>query len=252
MAYVSSQSSASRARTGIAVAVVQAAGIYAIIASLSYVVGPRPKEERTDTYFIPKATEKPADHEDLARVFEGLAKRVIGKERPKPAPAEASSSASDRDVAELAGAKILIVDDDIRNIYSLTSVLETYDVEVLHAERGKDGILILEQTPGIDIALIDIMMPEMDGYETIALIRSNAALRRLPIIALTAKAMKGDREKCLAAGMTDFVSKPFTLAQLQQAAQRFLDEGAARCLVAGAPSASRSATRSPAVSTSAR
>ena len=69
-------------------------------------------------------------------------------------------------VPELQGAKVLIVDDDIRNIFSLTSVLESYDVEVLHAERGKDGILILEQTPGVDIALIDIMMPEMDGYET--------------------------------------------------------------------------------------
>ena len=79
---------------------------------------------------------------------------------------------------ELAGAKILIVDDDIRNIYSLTSVLESYDVEVLHAERGRDGILILEQTPGIDVALIDIMMPEMDGYETMQQIRERAGARR--------------------------------------------------------------------------
>ena len=74
---------------------------------------------------------------------------------------------------ELAGAQILIVDDDIRNIYSLTSVLESYDVEVLHAERGRDGILILEQTPGVDVDLIDIMMPEMDGYDTMQQIRAN-------------------------------------------------------------------------------
>ena len=81
-------------------------------------------------------------------------------------------------VPELAGAKILIVDDDIRNIYSLTSVLESHDVEVLHAERGRDGILILEQTPGIDVALIDIMMPEMDGYETMQQIRAAAGAGR--------------------------------------------------------------------------
>ena len=81
-----------------------------------------------------------------------------------------------RPVPELAGAKVLIVDDDIRNIFSLTSVLESHDVEVLHAERGKDGILILEQTPGVDVALIDIMMPDMDGYETMRQIRKRPSL----------------------------------------------------------------------------
>jgi CheY-like chemotaxis protein len=111
-------------------------------------------------------------------------------------------------VPELAGTKMLIVDDDIRNIYSLTSVLESYDVEVLHAERGKDGILILEQTPDIDIALIDIMMPEMDGYETMQQIRQRQALAELPLIAVTAKAMKGDRQKCLDAGASDYIAKP--------------------------------------------
>jgi CheY-like chemotaxis protein len=111
-------------------------------------------------------------------------------------------------VPELAGAKILIVDDDIRNIYSLTSVLESHDVEVLHAERGKDGILILEQTPGIDIALIDIMMPEMDGYETMQQIRRRGHLCEVPLIAVTAKAMKGDRQKCLDAGASDYIAKP--------------------------------------------
>ena len=113
-----------------------------------------------------------------------------------------------RGAPELAGAKILIVDDDIRNIYSLTSVLESYDVEVLHAERGADGILILEQTPGIDLALIDIMMPEMDGYETMQQIRQRHALAEVPLIAVTAKAMKGDRQKCLDAGASDYIAKP--------------------------------------------
>jgi CheY-like chemotaxis protein len=117
-------------------------------------------------------------------------------------------------VAELAGAKILIVDDDIRNIFSLTSVLESHDVEVLHAERGKDGILILEQTPGVDVALIDIMMPDMDGYETMQQIRQRPALADLPLIAVTAKAMKGDRQKCLDAGASDYIAKPVDIELL--------------------------------------
>jgi CheY-like chemotaxis protein len=103
---------------------------------------------------------------------------------------------------------MLIVDDDIRNIYSLTSVLESYSVDVLHAERGRDGIIILEETPGVDLALIDIMMPEMDGYETIQHIRANPATAHIPLIAVTAKAMKGDRQKCLDAGASDYIAKP--------------------------------------------
>ena len=157
-------------------------------------------------------TEKPAEQDKLAEVFRDLEAhirtaapviQIVPEEAGGPAPIP-----SGRAVPELAGAKILIVDDDIRNIYSLTSVLETFDVEVLHAERGKDGILILEQTPGIDVALIDIMMPEMDGYETMQQIRSNAELAEVPLIAVTAKAMKGDRQKCLDAGASDYIAKP--------------------------------------------
>ena len=135
-----------------------------------------------------------------------------------PAPslgtADPPPEAEARAVPELAGAKILIVDDDIRNIYSLTSVLESHDVEVLHAERGRDGILILEQTPGIDVALIDIMMPEMDGYETMQQIRTLPELAGLPLIAVTAKAMKGDRQKCLDAGASDYIAKPVDIELL--------------------------------------
>jgi CheY-like chemotaxis protein len=154
-------------------------------------------------------TEKPADEEALARVFRDLEAHV----RAAPVvdilrDGGEQGARETRAVPELAGAKILIVDDDIRNIYSLTSVLETYDVEVLHAERGRDGILILEQTPGIDIALIDIMMPEMDGYETMQQIRQRGELAELPLIAVTAKAMKGDRQKCLDAGASDYIAKP--------------------------------------------
>jgi CheY-like chemotaxis protein len=154
-------------------------------------------------------TEKPADREALAEVFEGLAAHIDETKPRELTPADDIETMTGiRAVPELVGAKILIVDDDIRNIYSLTSVLETYEVEVLHAERGKDGILILEQTPGIDIALIDIMMPEMDGYETMQHIRERRELADLPLIAVTAKAMKGDRQKCLDAGASDYIAKP--------------------------------------------
>ena len=150
-------------------------------------------------------TEKPADDAELTKVFKNLAKALKKDRKVVELIPDKSKS---HEVPELAGAKILIVDDDIRNIYSLTSVLESYDVEVLHAERGKDGILILEQTPGIDIALIDIMMPEMDGYETMQQIRQRPQLAEVPLIAVTAKAMKGDREKCLEAGASDYIAKP--------------------------------------------
>jgi len=158
-------------------------------------------------------TGKPADHAELAKLFGRIAGQAKQgrRRRAAPRPAAAEKPAI---VPELAGAKILIVDDDIRNIYSLTSVLESHDVEVLHAERGRDGILILEQTPGIDVALIDIMMPEMDGYETMQQIRKQPDLASLPLIAVTAKAMKGDRQKCLDAGASDYIAKPVDIELL--------------------------------------
>jgi CheY-like chemotaxis protein len=160
-------------------------------------------------------TEKPAERTELLRVF-GALREEAGKRKPRrrqPKDMDARGPIS-RQMPELAGAKVLIVDDDIRNIFSLTSVLENHDVEVLHAERGKDGILILEQTPGVDVALIDIMMPEMDGYETMQEIRKRPALSDLPLIAVTAKAMKGDRQKCLDAGASDYIAKPVDIELL--------------------------------------
>src|SRR6185295_18586438 len=160
-------------------------------------------------------TGKPADHKDLAKLFGRIreqakaARRRTGRAKPRR-----QATAKPSRLPELAGARILIVDDDIRNIYSLTSVLESYDVEVLHAERGRDGILILEQTPGVDVALIDIMMPEMDGYETMRQIRDQPDLADLPLIAVTAKAMKGDRQKCLDAGASDYIAKPVDIELL--------------------------------------
>jgi CheY-like chemotaxis protein len=160
-------------------------------------------------------TEKPAERGDLVRIFTSL-REDFAKAKPtrrKPRNAKASAAAA-RPVPELAGAKVLIVDDDIRNIFSLTSVLESHDVEVVHAERGKDGILILEQTPDVDVALIDIMMPDMDGYETMRQVRQRPELADLPLIAVTAKAMKGDRQKCLDAGASDYIAKPVDIELL--------------------------------------
>ena len=110
--------------------------------------------------------------------------------------------------------KVLVVDDDARNIFALTSVLENLDMEVFGATNGKQAIDILNSTPGLSAVLMDIMMPEMDGYETIRRIRRDTRFRTLPIVALTAKAMKGDREKCLEAGASDYIAKPVNTDQL--------------------------------------
>ncbi|ANE47769.1 diguanylate cyclase [Paenibacillus swuensis] len=110
--------------------------------------------------------------------------------------------------------KVLVVDDDIRNIFALTTILERHQMDVLSAENGYDAIRILEQSPEIDIVLMDIMMPMMDGYQTMRAIRQNSTFEKLPIIALTAKAMKGDRELCLEAGASDYITKPVNSSQL--------------------------------------
>ncbi|HEY0139445.1 MAG TPA: HAMP domain-containing protein [Thermoanaerobaculia bacterium] len=114
----------------------------------------------------------------------------------------------------LAGKKALIVDDDMRNIYALTSLLERHKMKVLYAESGAEGIDILNNTPDIDVVLMDVMMPEMDGYEAMRRIRSVEEYKNLPMIALTAKAMKGDREKCMEAGASDYITKPIDAQQL--------------------------------------
>ncbi len=115
---------------------------------------------------------------------------------------------------DLNGRKVLVVDDDVRNIFALGSVLERYGMKVVTAQTGREAISTLEKTPDIAVVLMDIMMPEMDGYQTIQLIRKQPPKQRLPIIALTAKAMKGDREKCLDAGASDYLAKPVNTDQL--------------------------------------
>ncbi|MES1979164.1 MAG: HAMP domain-containing protein [Pseudomonadota bacterium] len=114
----------------------------------------------------------------------------------------------------LRGRKVLIVDDDARNIFALTSVLENHEVDVLSATNGRQAIEIIQNSPDVVMVLMDIMMPEMDGYETMREIRKDPKFRTLPILALTAKAMKGDREKCLDAGASDYIAKPVNTDQL--------------------------------------
>jgi HAMP domain-containing protein/signal transduction histidine kinase/DNA-binding response OmpR family regulator len=123
---------------------------------------------------------------------------------------------------DLVGRTVLLVDDDSRNIFALSSVLERRGMNVLTATTGSEAIALINETPALAIVLMDIMMPEMDGYQTIENIRRNPAYRRLPIIALTAKAMKGDREKCLDAGASDYLAKPVNTEQLLSALRMWL------------------------------
>jgi CheY-like chemotaxis protein len=122
----------------------------------------------------------------------------------------------------LANKKVLVVDDDVRNIFALSSVLERRGMTVLSAGTGREAIETIEKTSDLAIVLMDIMMPEMDGYETMQVIRQNPSLRRLPIIALTAKAMKGDRERCLEAGASEYLAKPVNTEQLLAALRMWL------------------------------
>ena len=114
----------------------------------------------------------------------------------------------------LAGRKVLIIDDDIRNIFALAGALEEHGLRVVDAESGKSGLDLLQREPHIDAVLMDIMMPDLDGFDSIRMIRSLKQFRDLPIIAVTARAMKGDREKCIEAGATDYISKPVNVNHL--------------------------------------
>jgi CheY-like chemotaxis protein len=128
-------------------------------------------------------------------------------------------NSSDEDLVDRT---VLLVDDDARNIFALSSVLERRGMRVLTATTGSEAIALAEATPDLAIVLMDIMMPEMDGYQTMRAIRERPEFRRLPIIALTAKAMKGDREKCLEAGASDYLAKPVNTEQLLSALRMWL------------------------------
>jgi CheY-like chemotaxis protein len=114
----------------------------------------------------------------------------------------------------LRGRKVLVVDDDARNIFALTTLLEGQEMDVISATNGRQAIDLIQETPDLSMVLMDIMMPEMDGFQTMREIRKNPQFRTLPMLALTAKAMKGDREKCLDAGASDYIAKPVNTEQL--------------------------------------
>jgi CheY-like chemotaxis protein len=122
----------------------------------------------------------------------------------------------------MANKKLLIVEDDPRNIFSLTVYFEDRDVEIFTAENGKIALDILNDDPGMDLVLMDIMMPEMDGYEAMTEIRKQDRFKKLPIIALTAKAMKDDQKKCLDAGANAYLSKPVNIDELELSLKRWL------------------------------
>jgi CheY-like chemotaxis protein len=128
-----------------------------------------------------------------------------------------------RKYRDFRGRKVLIVDDDVRNVFALTSVLEQHGLKVLYAENGREGIEVLESNEDIVLVLMDIMMPEMDGYATTAAIRRMPQFSGLPIIALTAKAMKGDQEKSIESGASDHVTKPVDTDQLLSVMSQWLD-----------------------------
>ncbi len=115
---------------------------------------------------------------------------------------------------QLDGATVLIVDDDVRNVFALTSALELHGMRVLYSDNGVDGVRVLAEHPEVDIVLMDAMMPDQDGYETTRGIRRNHRFVDLPVVFLTAKAMPGDRESALAAGATDYITKPVDLDEL--------------------------------------
>jgi CheY-like chemotaxis protein len=114
----------------------------------------------------------------------------------------------------LAGRKVLVVDDDTRNVFAICGVLEQHDVTALSAESGRDAVDLLKNNPDSDAVLMDIMMPGLDGYDTMRIIRAIPQFRDLPIIAITARAMHEDREKCLAAGASDYIAKPVDVNEL--------------------------------------
>jgi hypothetical protein len=124
----------------------------------------------------------------------------------------------------LTGRKVLVVDDDVRNIFALTTFLERSDMKVIYAESGRDGIARLQDTTDIDVVLMDVMMPGMDGYATMTAVRQMPQFGRLPIIAVTARAMPGDREKSLAAGANDYVTKPVDTDELLTCMERWLSK----------------------------
>jgi CheY-like chemotaxis protein len=138
-----------------------------------------------------------------------------------PSPQSGSNGYEPND-SLLAGKKVLVVDDDIRNIFALTAMLERHEMEVISVDSGQEALDTLGARGDIDLALVDVMMPEMDGYQTMSKMRELASFRERPIIALTAKAMMGDREKCIDAGASDYIAKPVNTTELMSMLKSWL------------------------------
>jgi CheY-like chemotaxis protein len=161
-----------------------------------------------------QVTSEPGEGTTFTLLLPTVAPSGISLATPQPVPAAIVRPASTTPSTGLAGHRVLIVDDDVRNVYALTSALEDHGVDVVCAASGQRGLELLDTTPGIELVLMDIMMPGMDGYEAIRAIRAQDRFVDLPIIALTAKAMRGDREESLAAGASDYVTKPVEIEHL--------------------------------------
>jgi HAMP domain-containing protein/signal transduction histidine kinase/ActR/RegA family two-component response regulator len=190
-------------------------------------VASTPGQGSTFTLYLPLNYEATPE---LPREPFGEPEPITARRGDQPAPAplgeEVAHSVAPRAAQELAGRRVLVVDDDIRNVFALTSALEANGMQVLHAESGKEGIELLKRTADIDLVLMDVMMPGLDGLDTMRIIRQLDGYQSLPIIAVTAKAMMGDRDKCLEAGATDYVAKPVNIDVLLATLWRTLPQEA--------------------------
>jgi CheY-like chemotaxis protein len=169
----------------------------------------------TFTVYLPLDAEVGA-YPDAAELIASLAAPAVNGKPPVPDTLYEGSSA---------GATVLVVDDDARNIFALTALLERGKLEVVTAESGADALLLLEQRPDIDLVLMDIMMPSMNGYEAMAEIRKQPHLAALPIIAVTGKVVGGERARCLAAGASDYIAKPVDTSELFGALGKWFPSG---------------------------
>ncbi len=189
---------------------------------IAYVARPLPKPDRARLDALSKgAVISVADSPE--RLVERAAMWLHRPESALPAATQRLLDELRTGDASLQGKKVLVIDDDIRNVFALTSTLEQRGMKVVYAENGREGIERLHQHPNTDLVLLDIMMPEMDGYETARAIRASSRFEQLPIISLTAKAMKGDRDKAIAAGASDYITKPVDVDQLVAMMHVWLD-----------------------------
>jgi CheY-like chemotaxis protein len=148
---------------------------------------------------------------------------VHGDRNPNSELGLGAAGSGDAGGDQLVGRRVLVVDDDVRNVYALTALLERHGVDVVAAESGDEAITRVRQDSTIEVVLLDVMMPNKDGYETLRDIRALPRRKGLPIIAVTARAMKGDRERCLKAGATDYIAKPVETAELLGMLHRALE-----------------------------